>query len=193
MAVRNIVFLGEQVLRQKAQKVQHVDKSIEKLIDDMVETMHAANGIGLAANQVGVLQRVIVVELPLDEEDPQSGKLYTLINPEVVSSSQDVASGEEGCLSIPYYYGEVTRPQSVVVRGRDRKWREVKIKASGMLARVFQHEIDHLNGILFIDRMTDMARLRYVPPKAETDEQTDAQTRTHEEAEAVKLPELIAG
>jgi peptide deformylase len=167
MAVRKIAYVGEPVLRQKAQKVRHGDKSVGKLIDDMVETMHEANGLGLAANQVSVLQRVVVVELPPDEEDPQSGKLFALVNPEIVSFSQDQLIGEEGCLSIPYYYGEVARAESVVVRARDRKWHEVKIKATGMLARAFQHEIDHLNGVLFIDRMESMDKLRYAPPTEE--------------------------
>lgn len=164
--MRKIAYLGAPVLRQKAQKIKHVDKSIEKLIDDMVETMHDDNGIGLAANQVSVAQRVIVVQLPPDEEDQQAGKLYALINPEIVAASEETLSGEEGCLSIPYYYGEVTRHEAIVVRARDRKWHEVKIKAQGWLARVFQHEIDHLNGILFIDRMDSMDKLRYVPPSS---------------------------
>jgi peptide deformylase len=174
MAVRQIVFTGEPVLRQKAQKVRRVDKSIEKLMDDMVETMRAANGLGLAANQVGVAQRVIAVEIPKDEEDPQSGKLYTLINPEIIAQSEELLATEEGCLSIPYYYGEVTRPEAVVVKARDRKWREVKIKAQGMLARALQHEIDHLSGILFVDRMDDMSKLRYVPDRSEAEVETEA-------------------
>jgi peptide deformylase len=181
MAVRKIVYAGEPVLRQRAQKVRQIDKSITTLIDDMVETMHAANGLGLAANQVGVLQRVIVVQLPPDEEDPQSGKLYVLINPEITSFSQDQIAIEEGCLSIPYYYGEVTRPEAVVVKGRDRKWREVKIKAAGMLARALQHEVDHLNGVLFVDRMESMDKLRYVPARTEAEVETEAwaEAKTH--------------
>ena len=174
MSIRKIVFLGEPVLRQKAQKVRHVDKSIEKLIDDMAQTMHDANGLGLAANQVGVLQRVVVIELPYDEEDLQSGKLYALINPEIVQASDELVSIEEGCLSIPYYFGAVTRPDVVVVKARDRKWREVKIKATGMLARAVQHEIDHLNGVLFIDRMESMDKLRYVPAMSEAEVETEA-------------------
>lgn len=174
MAVRQIAFTGEPVLRQKAQKVRRLDKSTEELIDDMVETMHAANGLGLAANQVGVPQRVIIVEIPKDDEEPQSGKLYALINPEITAQSEDLLVTEEGCLSIPYYYGEVTRPEAVVVKARDRKWREVKIKAQGMLARALQHEIDHLNGILFVDRMEDMAKLRYVPGRSEAEVETEA-------------------
>jgi peptide deformylase len=174
MAVRKIVFAGEPVLRQKAQKVRQIDKSVEKLIDDMVDTLHEANGLGLAANQVGVAQRVIIIELPHDEEDPQSGKLYALINPEITSYSQELEANEEGCLSIPYYYGEVTRPEAVVVKGRDRKWREVKIKAQGMLARALQHEVDHLNGVLFIDRMENMEKLRYIPARTEAEVETES-------------------
>lgn len=174
MAVRPIVYTGEPVLRQKAQKVRQLDKSVDKLIDDMVETLHAANGLGLAANQVGVPQRVILVEIPKDEEDAQSGKLYALINPEITAVSEELIALEEGCLSIPYYYGEVTRPEAVIVKARDRKWREVKIKAQGMLARALQHEIDHLNGVLFIDRMEDMAKLRYIPGKSEAEVETES-------------------
>jgi peptide deformylase len=173
MAVRPLVFLGEQVLREKAQKVKQIDKSTEKLIDDMIETLHAAGGLGLAANQVGVRQRVVIVDVPFDEEDPGSGKLYALVNPEITYSSPELMESEEGCLSIPYYYGEVVRPESVVVKARDRKWREVKIKATGLLARALQHEIDHLNGVLFVDRMDGMAKLRYVPPK--DDVETEAE------------------
>jgi peptide deformylase len=183
MATRPIVFLGEPVLRQKALKVKQIDKSIEKLIDDMVDTLHSANGLGLAANQVGVRQRVVIVELPADEEDPGSGKLYALINPEITASSQDLMESEEGCLSIPYYYGEVVRPNSVVVKARDRKWREVKIKATGLLARALQHEIDHLNGVLFVDRMDGMAKLRYVPGKSEA----EIETESYRDAEARRV------
>jgi len=191
MAIRQIVFVGDPVLRQKAQKVRHIDKSLEKLIDDMTETMHAANGIGLAANQVGVLQRVIVVHLPQDDEDPQPSKLYALINPEIVSTSQEVLSAEEGCLSIPYYYGEVTRAEAVVVKGRDRKGRELKIKADGFLARVIQHEIDHLNGVLFIDRMESMDKLRYVPAKTEAE--VEAEAFKKEGTTAPGAPAIVAG
>ena len=189
MAVRKIVFVGGPGLREKAQKVRQMDKSIEKLIDDMVETLHAANGIGLAANQVGVPQRVIVVELPHDEEDPRSGKLYALINPQITSFSQELVASEEGCLSIPYYYGEVTRSDAVVIKGRDRRWREVKIKAQGWLARVLQHELDHLNGVLFIDRMENMDKLRYVPARTEAEVETEA----HHEAQARRQHEGETG
>ena len=182
MAVRPILFLGDPVLREKAHKVKQLDKSTEKLIDDMVETLHAATGLGLAANQVGVRQRVIIVEIPYDEEDPGSGKLYALINPEITHSSQELMESEEGCLSIPYYYGEVVRPESVIVKARDRKWHEVKIKATGLLARALQHEIDHLNGVLFVDRMDGMAKLRYVPAKTKT----EIETESYHEAEAQK-------
>lgn len=195
MAVRQIVFLGEQVLREKAHKVKQLDKSTEKLIDDMIDTLHAADGLGLAANQVGVRQRVIIVEVPHDEEDPGSGKLYALINPEITHSSQELIETEEGCLSIPYYYGEVVRPEAVIVKARDRKWHEVKIKATGMLARALQHEIDHLNGILFVDRMDDMAKLRYVPAKHETEaeqEPVHAAEAHKEPAGALRTPSLVA-
>jgi len=141
-----------------------------------------------------VPQRVVVVELPADEEDPQSGKLFALVNPEIVSFSQDELVSEEGCLSIPYYYGEVARSEAVVVKARDRKWREVKIKATGMLARALQHEVDHLNGVLFIDRMETMEKLRYAPPTAENAE-TEAEVETEGYRQAKKQSQMavVAG
>lgn len=176
MAVRQLTYLGNPVLREKAKKVKIVDKSVARLIDDMVETMNANNGLGLAANQVGVLQRVIVVEAPEDEDDPQTGKLYAVVNPEIIKASDVIVTIEEGCLSIPYYYGEVARAETVVVKGKDRKGHDFRIKAGGMLARAFQHEVDHLDGVLFIDRMESTATLRYVPPRpaGEGDEEAEA-------------------
>jgi len=173
MAVRQIIVAGNPILRQKAQKVKAIDASIQKLIDDMVETMRAADGIGLAAPQVAVRLRVIVVELPQREDDPQSGKLYALVNPEITKVSEETWTAEEGCLSIPYYYGEVVRPHAVVVKAKDRRGKDIKIKAEGMLARVLQHEIDHLDGILFIDRMESLDKLRYVPPRAAEEAQPE--------------------
>lgn len=168
--MRHVLRLGDPVLRQKAQKVRHIDKSMDRLINEMVEAMHAENGIGLAANQIGVPLRVIVVQLVDDGAEPESGKLYALINPEIVKYSDELVTAEEGCLSVPHYYGEVTRPAEVVVRARDRKGHETKVKAAGLLARAFQHEIDHLDGILFIDRMESLDKLRYIPRRP-TDEQ----------------------
>lgn len=166
MAVRTILTLENPLLRQKAKRVKVFGEALRRLVDDMVETMRAAPGIGLAAPQVGVLERVIVAELPKDEEDPQSGKLFVVVNPEAVKASAEEEEGEEGCLSIPGYVGDVRRARWITVKGQDVKGREVRIKAYGMLARVFQHEMDHLDGILFIDRVDSPDKIRQVQPAA---------------------------
>lgn len=164
MALRTIITPENPVLRKRAHKVTRVDDpKLQELIDDMVETMLAAPGVGLAAPQVEVSQRVIVVRLPDDEESveeygDQAGVLYTLINPELVRVSDDVVDGIEACLSIPGYYGNVSRHQAVTVQALDRRGKKVRIKAKDWLARVFQHEIDHLDGVLYIDRATEIWR-----------------------------------
>jgi peptide deformylase len=152
MAIRKIFTSEDSVLRQKAKKVRKIDASTQKLIDDMIETMRDAPGVGLAAPQVGVSLRVIVVELPEDEEDPQGSTKLQLVNPEITKSDGEQIA-EEGCLSIPGYVGTVKRKMNITVKGQNRKGREVKINASGYLARVLQHEIDHIDGILFTDRL----------------------------------------
>jgi peptide deformylase len=125
--------------------VREVDGSIQRLIDDMVETMRAANGVGLAATQIGVPLRVAVVE-------PRDGQLIVLINPEIVKTSGQ-RRVEEACLSIPGYWGELTRSEVVVVRALDRNGREFRVRGTGLLAQALEHEIDHLNGVLYIDRL----------------------------------------
>jgi peptide deformylase len=130
------------------------DPMIQKLIDDMVQTMHAAPGIGLAANQVGELHRIIVIDLQKPEYDVG---LIVLVNPEIVSAEGSVTC-EEGCLSIPEYFANVKRADEVVVRGLDREGNPVEISGSGLLAVVLQHEIDHLDGKLFVDRLGPIAR-----------------------------------
>lgn len=169
MAVRPIVTLGNEVLRKKARRVQTFDKKLHRLIDDMVETMLEAPGIGLAAPQVGVSQRVIVVRLPDDEESrkeygDQAGVLYEVVNPEIIKASRETVDGVEACLSIPGYFGTVTRAVAVTVRGQDRHGKEIRIKARDWLARVFQHEIDHLDGILYIDRASEVWKAGEEPP-----------------------------
>jgi len=159
MAIRDIVKIGQPVLRQRAAKVNRFGSGLKTLIDDMVETMRAAPGIGLAAPQIGVPERVIVIEIPEDEKIPGSGKLYTLINPEIVKASRDEVLGEEGCLSIPNLVGDVWRAQWLTVKGLDVEGKEIRIKATDWLARAFQHEIDHLNGRLFVDMATEIRRL----------------------------------
>lgn len=161
MTLRNIVTLPEPVLRRRARPVTRFDKKLQTLIDDMIETMREAPGVGLAAPQVNVSERLIVVEYA-EEEDEEEGegqpeahkKLFVMINPEIVKTSQETLMGVEGCLSIPTLVGEVERHAVVQVRGLNRHGKPMKVKAEGWLARIFQHEIDHLNGILFPDRAT---------------------------------------
>lgn len=165
MAVRTILTLEHPALRQKARRVRHFGEGLQKLADDMVETMRTAPGIGLAATQLGVMERVFVAELQEDEEDPQSGKLFVLVNPEFVRIGSEEEEHEEGCLSIPGYVGDVRRATWVTVKGQDLKGREVRVKAYSMLARVFQHEMDHLDGVLFIDRVDSPDKIRKVQPQ----------------------------
>lgn len=159
MALREVIKVGDARLRQRSHSVGKITPEIRTLVDDMVETMHTADGIGLAAVQVGELQQIIVVELPENEEDPQSGTLYAVINPEIIKSSRDEVVGIEGCLSIPGYVGEVSRAEDVIVRGTDLRGKPLRVRAHGLLARVFQHEIDHCNGVLFIDRLVAPDRI----------------------------------
>ena len=161
MALRTIHTLPDPVLRRKAQRVRAVTPAVRQLIDDMVETMRAAPGVGLAAPQVGVSQRIIVVEFAPEPpegsaEDQRPPRLYTLINPQIVRASKETELGQEACLSVPGYFGEVERALRITVRGLNRQGQPVRIKAEGWLARIFQHEIDHLDGILYIDRATQM-------------------------------------
>ena len=150
-----IVTVPDPVLRRKAHKVTEFDRDLQKLINDMVETLHEAPGVGLAAPQVGISSRLIVVEFNINEDDEDSPKkLYAVVNPEIIEKSDEMVSGVEGCLSVPDLVGEVDRHQQVVVRGQNKLGKPVKIKASGWLARIFQHEIDHLDGIVFTD-LTD--------------------------------------
>lgn len=158
MTLRKIVTLPEPVLRRKAHTVTKVDKNLQTLIDDMVETMRDAPGVGLAAPQIGLSERIIVVEYYEREEDEEKEdapkKVWALLNPEIINSSEETLLGVEGCLSIPGLVGEVERHAAIQLRGLNRHGKPVKIKAEGWLARIFQHEIDHLNGILFPDRAT---------------------------------------
>jgi peptide deformylase len=151
MAVREILQIGDPALRQRSIKITHFDGALSELIDDMFETMRAASGVGLAAPQIGISRRLIVIEMPDDEDYPHPGEQFTLCNPEIVKASRETAAGQEGCLSVVGYVGLVERAEQVVIRGQDLEGRKLRIKADGYLARVFQHEIDHLNGILYVD------------------------------------------
>ena len=154
--VRDIVVVDDPRLRTKCPKVPRIDDSTRRLIDDMVDTMRNAPGIGLAAPQVGVLLRVIVCEV----ED----HLHALVNPEIVRAEGEQV-GDEGCLSIPGYIGEVKRFERVVVKAKNRAGKDVRVRADGLLARCLQHEIDHIDGILFTDRLTSSDSLRKVAPE----------------------------
>jgi len=166
MAVRPIVQADNPLLRKKSKKVKRFGRALQNLIDDMVETMHAVRGLGLAAPQIGVSQQVIVIQLPEDEEDPQSGKLYVLCNPEIVKTAGEEES-EEGCLSVTGFVGDVRRAAVVIVKGLDRHGKKIRIKAEGLLARAFQHEIDHINGALYIDRVDSPEKIRRIVPVEE--------------------------
>ncbi len=165
MAIHEILSSEHPVLRQKAKKVKRVDASTQKLIDDMFDSMREARGLGLAAPQIGVGLRVLVIEMPEEETDESvqalprdkrqvnySGEQIVLINPEIVKMEGE-QFGEEGCLSIPGFVGMVRRAMKVTVKGLDRKGKETRIKGEGLLARALQHEVDHLDGILYTDRI----------------------------------------
>jgi peptide deformylase len=156
MALRTIVSLPDPVLRRKAKPVTKFDDKLQTLINDMIETMRAAPGVGLAAPQVAVSERVIVVEYyeheEQDDNEQAPKKLYVLINPEITRHSSEMVLGTEGCLSIPGLLGDVDRHEAVTVKGKNRHGQPMTVKAQGWLARIFQHEIDHLNGVVFTDR-----------------------------------------
>lgn len=170
MPVREIVTLPNDVLRRKARVVTDFGPELQSLIDDMVETMRAAPGVGLAAPQVNVSQRVIVVEFGDEDDEEVPRKLHVVVNPRIKRPSRDQELGQEGCLSIPGLIGDVQRSMSATVLGQNRRGHKVKIKAEGWLARIFQHEVDHINGILFIDKAERIYTLE------ELEEDADAKT-----------------
>jgi peptide deformylase len=155
MTIKPIVLLPDKVLRSASEPIERVDDELRKLADDMLETMYDAPGIGLAAVQVGVPRRLLVVDCSKDENDK---KPMVFINPEIVVASDDRSVYEEGCLSIPDYYAEVERPATVTVNFIDTEGMRQTIDAEGLLATCLQHEIDHLNGVLFIDHISKLKR-----------------------------------
>jgi len=160
MSLRTIITAEDHRLRQRARKVRTVSPAVRSLIEDMVDTMRAAPGVGLAATQLAVDQRVIVVEYRDDEQNAEAPpKLFTVVNPDITHRSSEMVEGVEGCLSIPGYAGDVERHAWVTVKGLNRHGRPFRLKARGWLARIFQHEIDHLDGVLFIDRATHVWKL----------------------------------
>lgn len=159
MTVLDIVTLPNKILRQRTQEVTRFDDELQTLIDNMIETMREAPGVGLAAPQIGQSLKLTVIEtLPEVDEDGNdiegTRELYVIANPEIVWTSKKMVDGIEGCLSIPGYLGEVERFESIRVRAQDRHGKKIKLRLQGWTARIFQHEIDHLNGVLYIDRLT---------------------------------------
>lgn len=159
MTVLNIRTRYDPVLRRKAKRIREISKAIHRLIDDMVDTMRAASGVGLAAPQVGQSLRVAVIQIPEEE-------VIILINPEIVKRGGERCI-TEACLSVPGYYGEVTRSIWVKVKALNREGKEIRLKGEGILAQALEHEIDHLNGILYLDRLPSLEMLQKVTPSAE--------------------------
>ena len=159
MAVRPIVTLPDSLLRQTSAPVGTVDGPVRAALDDMIETMYDAPGIGLAGVQVGLLQRLVVIDVARKEDGPQP---LFLVDPQIVHASPSLMVYEEGCLSIPDYYEDVERPERIRVRFRDRDGAECEMEAEGLLAVAIQHEIDHLDGVLFIDHISRLKRDRVV-------------------------------
>lgn len=155
MTIKPLIILPDPLLRQVSKPIETMDSEVKKLADDMLETMYDAPGIGLAAIQIGVARRMLVLDVSKEGEDK---KPLVFINPEVVASSDARSVYEEGCLSIPDYYAEVERPAAITVRHLDRDGKEQVTEADGLLATCLQHEIDHLNGVLFIDHISKLKR-----------------------------------
>jgi peptide deformylase len=172
MALMPIVRVPDPVLRQKTKKIKKIDGSLQKLIDDMIETMHDAPGVGLAANQVGISLRVCVIHVPGED-------VVTLINPEIVKRS-GTRECDEGCLSLPGYKGVVPRSEKVVVKGLNRDGRPVRYHASDLFAEAIEHEVDHLNGVLYFDYLESIEKL-------------EPYTRAEEEADAAAVAEETSG
>ncbi len=149
--------LPDPVLRQKAKKVANIDGSIQKLIDDMIDTMRAVHGVGLAAPQIGMSLRIAVIEIP-------EGQVITLINPKIIKR-QGERVVEEGCLSVPGYYGEIKRSKVVKVKAQDRRGKEIRLEGEELLAQVLEHETDHLNGSVFVDHIESQDKLWKVTPQ----------------------------
>jgi peptide deformylase len=184
MALLPILTAPDPRLKKKSLPVEKVDDDVRRLMDDMLETMHAAPGIGLAAPQVGILQRVIVLDI--DREDLKTGPLF-MANPEIVEASDDDATYEEGCLSVPEHYSDVARPAKVRVRFLDREGAARELDCEGLLATCIQHEIDHLDGILFIDHISALKRnmiLRKLLKARKEKERDEAEGKGAESKEA---------
>lgn len=168
MTIRKIVTPPDPVLRTPANRIHAFTSDLQTLIDDMIETMRQAPGVGLAAPQVGVSQRVIVVEYGPESDDPEeqrrNRKLYAVVNPEIIRHSRGTELGTEGCLSLPHIYGDVARFSAVTIKGFDRQSQPFQLQAKGWLARIFQHEVDHIDGVLFTDRAAEVWKVEDEEP-----------------------------
>lgn len=156
MATREIIIVPHPTLRKKAEKVTDFGPELQQLIEDMIDTLHEESGAGLAAPQVNVSKQVIVVEFGSEEDEEIPPELYVTINPKITRFSQQMVTGAEGCLSVPGLMGEVDRSEEVVMEGQDRNGEPLKMSLQGWAARIFQHEIDHINGILYTDRAMEV-------------------------------------
>jgi peptide deformylase len=172
MSLLSIKYDPDPILREKAKRIKSFDANLRKLANDMLETMHGASGVGLAAPQIGLSIRLIVTEYAPDPKDKEAERPFKAIlcNPEVVKASEETEIAAEGCLSIPGWIGDVPRHFSVTVKGQNPEGKEVRIKAEGYFARVLQHEIDHINGVLFTDRVEDIKTLCRISPDATEEE-----------------------
>ena len=153
MAIREIIKLPHPTLRRRAHKIEDFNSDLQTLIEDIIDTMRDEPGVGLAAPQINISQQLIVVEYPIDDSIPDAlPKVFILVNPEITRLSEEKNIGVEGCLSVPNLLGDVERSQSLTVTGQNQHGKKITYHAVGWLARIFQHEIDHLNGVLFVDR-----------------------------------------
>ena len=173
MPIRKVIYVEDQRLRQKANTVRAFTPTLKDLAQDMLETMRNYEGVGLAGPQIGVMQRIFVAEISSSKKEdetphPQSGVSYVLVNPKIIKTAQNLVEGKEGCLSIPNWAGCVERPEWVEVMAQDLEGRPFKLKVDNLLARIFQHEIDHLNGVLYIDHITDPDKLWRTDSEEET-------------------------
>ncbi len=173
MPIREIVVVEDPRLREKAKSIERFTPKLEQLGQDMLETMRAHSGLGLAGPQIGVMQRIFVAEVPLpvaensEPRHPSAGESFIIVNPVILKTSKTTGEGEEGCLSIPAMRGLVERPAWIEVSAQDVNGHPLKLKVDGLLARIFLHETDHLDGILFVDHITDSSKLWQLLPQTE--------------------------
>lgn len=174
MAARPIITMENPVLREKSKKVTHFGPGLQQLVQDMWDSLHAAGGLGLAAPQIGVLQRVVVIEMPAEQDEDgkeiEPLRRYAIVNPEIVKmrGEEEVS---EGCLSVPGYRGTVVRATDVVVKAQDLHGKPLRLRGRDLLAQALQHEIDHLHGVLYLDRLVSPDKLWTIEPGAEEDEE----------------------